>query len=1108
MNFLERIAGLSPKRLALLAAELNSRLERFEQRTPEPIAVVGVGCRFPGGANDPDSFWRLLIEGRDAIVEVPPDRWDINALYDPNPDASGKMNTRWGGFLDAIDQFDPEFFGISPREAVGMDPQQRVLLEVTWEALENAGLCPDRLAGSQTGVFVGVCNTDYFLKQFETGRDSVDAYVATGNAHSVASGRISYLFGLHGPSLSVDTGCSASLVAVHLACQSLRAGECRVALTGGVNLILMPDTTIVLSKAHMMSPNGRCKAFDASGDGFVRSEGCGMIVLKRLADARADGDQILAVIRGSASNQDGRSNGLTAPNGPSQVAVIREALANGDLQPGDIDYIEAHGTGTSLGDPIEAHALAEVFGPGRSSDCPLRIGSVKTNFGHAESAAGIAGLIKAILAIGHEKIPPSLHLQKLNPHIDWSALPISVPTTATSWTRRRGQRVAGVSSFGFSGTNAHVVVSDYFADEVLTESPAQNAPAVDSKPLPELLVLSARSESALLELAEKYQQLFSQGPDLNLVDVCCTAATGRSHFEHRLAVLARNLPEARERLTGFRSGRKDGRILSGRSPKSLTPGVVFMFTGQGSQYPGMGRRLFETQPAFRRELEKCAEILNSQLEIPLLEALFADRDSDNYIDQTQFTQPALFALEYALAAMWRSWGVEPVAVLGHSVGEYVAACVAGMFSLEDGLRLIAERGRLMGSLPGGGAMAAIFAAEPRVSNAIQTLGNQVAIACVNGPANVVVSGRYDAVDQLLAKLKNEGVRSRSLVVSHAFHSELMDPILDSFQRVAATVKFSEPLLPIVSNVTGKVAAPGVMSVPEYWRRQIRHPVRFADSISTLRETGHIVFLEIGPHPVLTGMARATAPEAGVVWASSLNQKQEDWESVLQAVSTLYVRGIDLDWNRLLTASTGKRVSLPTYPFQRNRFWLREGSADAPRQNRNSGYCNATDHPLLGGRLDSPAITGTVFELDLGAARPAFLDDHRIFGRVMMPSPVYIEMALAGAAKIANLDRSGSLPCEVTDLHIREPLFLPEDSSCRVQLILEETRDDELSFQVCSRDTSEPADPKVGKPWRIHATGRVRVGLAFPEAEPRTWNREEVRVRCNQETDPSSFYESL
>ncbi len=889
-EFLERVAKLSPKRLALLASDLNSKLERLNQRGVEPIAVIGMGCRFPGGADDPDSFWRFMIEGRDAISEVPRGRWNIDTFYDPDPEAPGKMSTRWGGFLEGIDQFDPEFFGISPREAAGMDPQQRLLLEVVWEALENGGQNPDRLAGSQTGVFVGVCNSDYFLMRFESARDSADAYVATGNAHSVASGRISYILGLKGPSVSVDTACSSSLTAVHLACQSLKAGECRSALAGGVNLILMPDTTIILSKSHMMAPDGRCKAFDAAADGFVRSEGCGIVLLKRLSDAQADGDNILALIRGTACNQDGRSSGLTAPNGPSQVEVIREALASAGLQSGDIDFIEAHGTGTSLGDPIEARAIAEVFGSGRGSDRSLRVGSVKSNFGHAESAAGIAGLIKAILALQHGKIPPTLHLKKLNPHIDWNGLAISVPTVTTSWNRERGRRFAGVSSFGFSGTNAHVILSDSPADDS-----ASNEPRPCGAPL-QLLPLAAQTEPALVDLARKYEQFLNERPDLDLADVCYTAGMGRSHFEHRLAAVAADLNEAKERLGQFQRGEKHGRIRRRRAISSSTPGVVFMFTGQGSQYVGMGSELFKTQPVFRRELEKCAEILKPLLDRPVLEMFFDEKGknhSPHLLDETQYTQPALFALEYALASMWRSWGVEPAAVLGHSVGEYVAACVAGVFSLEDGLRLIAERGRLMATLPAGGAMAAVFAEESRVSQAMD--GTASEIACINGPTNIVISGEGVVVSAVLDRLTEEGIRSRRLVVSHAFHSSLMDPILDSFQHAAEDVQYSEPLIAIVSNVTGKIASPGLMSCSAYWRGHIRNPVRFADSIRALRESGQSVFLEIGPHPVLTGMARMSVPEVEVAWAASLNRDTGNWESLLDSVSTLYVHGVNFEW---------------------------------------------------------------------------------------------------------------------------------------------------------------------------------------------------------------------
>jgi acyl transferase domain-containing protein/acyl carrier protein len=1107
-DFLERISKLSPKRLALLAAELNSNLERLRLQASEPLAIIGIGCRFPGGANDPESLWQLISEGRDAISEVPPDRWDINAYFDPDPDAPGKMSTRWGGFLSQIDQFDPEFFGISPREAAGMDPQQRLLLEVAWEAFEHADQSPDRLAGSRTGVFVGLCNSDYYMMRHEGGADSLDAYVATGNAHSVASGRISYLLGLQGPSVSVDTACSSSLVAVHLACQALRLGECRMALAGGVNMILTPDTTVILSKSHMMSPVGRCKAFDASADGFVRAEGCGLIVVKRLLDAREDGDRVLAVIRGTALNQDGKSSGLTAPNGPSQVAVIQESLANAGLQPSDVDFIEAHGTGTSLGDPIEARALADVFGSGRAPQHPLCVGSIKSNIGHAESAAGIAGLLKVVLSLQHGRIPPSLHMKKLNPHIDWGGLPISVPIVETSWSRGKGLRIAGVSSFGFSGTNAHVIVSDAPITEPGLQTPIQEAPDPDVRLPLNLLPLSARSEAALAELARKYEEAFAARPGLDLAAVCHTAGSGRSHFEHRLAVLAADLAEAKEHLAAFQRAETSKHIRTGCFSSSSLPSVVFMFAGQGSQHPGMGRELFKTQPVFRRELEKCAEILKPLLDTPLLELLFGDPDSKTrLLDQTQYTQPALFALEYALAGMWRSWGLEPAAVLGHSVGEYVAACVADVFSLEDGLRLIAERGRLMATLPPGGAMAAVFAEESRVAKAIAADRRNVTIACINAPASMVISGNRVDVDAVLAGMKKEGVESRPLAVSHAFHSPLMHAILEPFERVAKTIRFSEPRIAIVSNTTGKMAPPDLMTSAGYWSGHIRNPVRFADSIRTLRDSGQSVFLEIGPHRVLTGLACATAPEREVVWAASMSREEGNWESLLEAASTLYIRGVNFDWTALPTGKVREPVTLPTYPFQRRRFWL-EGPKTARRRNaarlRTSGE---PQHPFLGDRLDSPAIRGAVFEIQMGLDRPAFLNDHRIFGRLIMPSPAYIEMALAGAAELFQIGRSGTLPCEIAELAIREPLFLPEKDFCRIQLVLDEPAESTARFQVCSYEPSGAKNGMEGQ-WRTHATGQVRFRVSAERARTEAWNRDEISTRCSQEIDARAFYDSL
>jgi acyl transferase domain-containing protein len=948
-DFLERISKLSPKRVALLAAELNSNLEQLRRQSAEPIAIIGMGCRLPGGANDPDSFWRLLIEGRDGIGEVPADRWDAASYYDPNPDSPGKASTLWGGFVSGIDGFDPEFFGISPREAVGMDPQQRLLLEVAWEALEHAGQSPDELAGTRTGVFTGLCNSDYYTMSCGAGPDSLDAYTATGNAHSVAAGRISYVLGLRGPSVALDTSCSASLVAVHMACQSLRLGESNLALAGGVNVILNPDVTVALSRSRMMSSDGRCKAFDAAADGFVRSEGCGVVVLKRISDAQRHGDRILAVIRGTASNQDGRSSGLTAPNGPSQVALIEDALANSGLRPADIEFIEAHGTGTSLGDPVEARALADVFASGRPLDCPLQVGSVKTNIGHAESAAGIAGLIKVVLALHHERIPPSLHFHKLNPAIEWRSDIIRVTARESQWSRRRGERFAGVSSFGFSGTNAHVIVSDWQEDE-----PISNAVAHDgAESGTHLLSLSARTPEALLALARKYENVFAQHSDLNLADVAHTAGVGRSHFEYRLAVPASSTVEAKEWLTAFGRGEKGPNILSGRTARAGAPGVVFLFTGQGSQYPGMGLDLYETRPVFRRELDRCAEILKTRLAKPLLDVMFggADGSSSHLLNETQYTQPALFALEYALAALWRSWGIEPAAVLGHSLGEYVAACVAGVFSVDDALPLVADRARLMQALPRNGAMAAIFASEDRVRAAIAPHANLVSIAAINSPRNTVISGEANAIRTILDRLQDEGVPGTELAVSHAFHSPLIDPMLDEFEACARRVSHKAPVIDLVLNETGRVLDRTSPLDPSYWRRHARGAVRFAESVAALCEGGKRVFLEVGPAPVLTGMARQCTGEADVVWLSSLRRDRAASSEMLSSLGALYTLGHNPDWRAVEGGSARRRLALPTYAFQRQRYWL------TPSRERLS----AGDRPAAGDAEPAAYPSSTTFE---------------------------------------------------------------------------------------------------------------------------------------------------
>jgi acyl transferase domain-containing protein len=905
-DFLQRIKDLPQQKLVLLASQLQERLERAEAaRAAEPIAIVGIGCRFPGGVIDVESYWDLLVEGRDAISEVPPDRWDADALYDPDWRTPGKMATKWGGFLDRVDEFDARLFGISPREAVSMDPQQRLLLEVTWHALERAAIAPSSLAGTRTGVFVGISSTDYFQLQMRRGSDAIDGYLASGSAPSVAAGRIAYTLGLRGPALAVDTACSSSLVAVHLAVQALRRDECDAAISAGVNLILSPTTTIALSKSQMMAADGRCKAFSAAADGFVRGEGCGVVVLKRLADARREGDPVVGVIRGSAINQDGRSNGLTAPNGPAQEAVIAAALADADLRPADVGYVEAHGTGTRLGDPIEIQALGAVLGRDRRPAARLRVGSVKTLFGHLESAAGIAGLIKAVLVADRGVIPPHQHLDELSPVIPWSTLPIDVPTVVTPWPSE-GPRVAGVSSFGFSGTNAHILVE---------------SPPIDQRPARQprranVLVLSAPSASALDQLVQRHGEHLRTHPQ-PLEDVCLTLNTGRDTFAHRAAFVADDLDELTRELLASSRGESAPRAIRTHAPSTRAVKPVWLFTGQGSQYAAMGRALYDCEPAFAEVLDECDAVLRKQFDVPLLDVMWAD---DQRIHQTAFTQPALFSLQAALVALWRSWGVEPSAVLGHSVGELAAAYAAGLFGLDDGLALSATRGRLMQALPAGGRMVSVLATPSELDAALAVAHGHVSIAAINGPRSTVISGAGPHVQRVLDAL-GERAPVRELTVSHAFHSPAMDAILDELATAAATIRFYEPRVPIVSNVFGEPAALDRLGTAEYWRRHAREPVQFGASIAALVARGHRLFLEIGPSPTLVGMAARSFDDPTIQWVHSLREHKADEREMAYAAATLWANGTEVNWRAVARTRPARRAVLPTYPLQRERFWV-------------------------------------------------------------------------------------------------------------------------------------------------------------------------------------------
>lgn len=965
------------KKASQKISDLQAQIEREKEAQHEPIAIIGMACRVPG-ANDPEAFWQLLRGGVDAVTQVPEGRWDIDAYYDPNPETPGKMYTLAGGFIDHLQEFDPLFFSIAPREAVSLDPQQRLLLEVSWEALENAALANAKRP-TETGVFVSTGSMEYLQYITQQGFTEIDSYFSSGNSPNTASGRLSYLLGFTGPCLTLDTACSSSLVAVHLACQTLRQRTCDLALAGGSNRIVMPTEHISFSKGKMLSPDGRCKAFDAEANGFVRSEGCGIVVLKRLSDAQADGDHILAVIRGSAINHDGRTSGLTVPHGPSQQAVIRAALADGNVEPSEVNYIEAHGTGTRLGDPIEVEALGEVFGQRQQ---PLLIGSVKSNIGHLEAAAGIAGLMKAILTLQHGAIPPNLHFNLPNPYIDWDNLPVKVPTELLPWPD--GKRLAGVSSFGFSGTNCHIVLSE--APEPISDA-GSTAFERDrhTQRARHLLTLSAKTPVALQELAMRYAEYLKAQANVELADICFTANTGRRHFAHRLAVVGESHEQLHKQLTlfgqpiaadeetcadaGSISDFQPGGHAVSNEVQSSPKGIAFLFTGQGSQYINMGRGLYETEPIFRAALDRCADLLAPTLSPRLLSIMF-DTDS-GLIEQTACTQPALFALEYALAELWQSWGVQPTILMGHSVGEIVAACVAGVFSLEDGLNLVAARGRLMQALPHAsrGAMVSVMSNESRVRKAMAPYpqGAGVSIAAVNGAESVVISGKEELVQIVVAQLAAEGVKSRKLTVSHAFHSPLMEPMLAEFRQIANRISYSAPQMALVSNVTGQLITDDVTN-PDYWVRHVRQSVRFAAGLATLHKQGVTIMVEIGPKPILLGMAKhalhkmsGSEDNSGLVMVPSLRQTLHDEQQILHSLAHLYTHGVEINWARFCGHAGRRKVALPTYPFQRQRYWIDidDKPADEEKaQDSFAAWLTATDMEQLTQRItDRAELTG-------------------------------------------------------------------------------------------------------------------------------------------------------
>jgi len=1037
---------------ALLAIKtLQAKVQQLEEKQHEPIAIVGMSCRFPGGANSVDAYWNILENGVDAITEVPPERWDLDAYYDEDPDVPGKMYARYGSFLKDIDKFDAEFFSISPKDAAKIDPQHRLFLEGCWQALEDAGIAADHLANTRTGVFAGITAAEYEEMGNNKGLEKIDAYNLTGGHHSYVAGRVAFTLGLQGPAVSIDTACSSSLTAIHLACQSLRTGESNLALAGGVNLILEPEVSIAACKAKMLAPDGRCKTFDASADGFVRGEGCGVIVLKRLSDAQADGDRILAVVKGSAVNHDGASSGLTVPNKEAQVKLIEDALDNAGVEPSEVDYVEAHGTGTALGDPIEVRALNEAIGVGHSKEHPFLLGSVKTNIGHLESAAAVAGLMKLVLSLRHETLPPHLHFKSPNPYVAWEDIPADVPTQARAWPRSERPRIAGLSSFGASGTNAHLIVE---------EAPAEVARDNDLERPRHILCLSAKTKSSLMTRATEFMQLLVDD-SVDLADVCYTANVGRCHFPIRQAFVVTDCKDLQTQLQSVSENfdQEDTRA---------TAKTAFLFTGQGSQYSGMGRGLYETHSVFKDALDQCAAAVASRLEKPLLDVIFEDSCTDE-INQTAYTQPAIFAIEYALAQLWMSWGIKPSVLMGHSVGEYVAACIAEVMSLEDAISLVTTRSTLMGALPQDGAMAAVLAEEQTVIEAIKGYEDSVSIAGINGPQNTVISGRMSAIDEIIAKLEQASVDVRRLTVSHAFHSPLIEGMLDEFEAEAARVQYSTPMIPIVSNLTGELIQTDDVYNAGYWRAHARQAVQFKQGMQTLAEMGISTMIEIGPNPVLLGMGMRCLENYDGAWLPSLKHDQDDWQLILQSLGNFYTAGGNVDWEAFDSPYQRRKVQLPTYPFNRERYWYEqtEDRMNKSQVGLQTSAARQTRRPFLGASLSSPVATQRVYETRIGISDFPFLGDHLVCDMTVFPATGYIEMFLE-----AMRQEFGAGPCAVQALQVREALVLDDNKTHTLQIVLEDKGAPSTRGSIYSLEESTSDNEPV---WHLHASAEISWG---------------------------------
>lgn len=1023
----------------------------------DKIAIIGMSCRFPGGANDIKAYWDLLVSGKDGVVDIPEDRWEADKYYDDDENVPGKMYCKKGGFLEEkIDEFDAKFFNISPKEATALDPQQRLLLELTWEAVENANMDMSKLNGSNTGVYLGISSNEYTLGHLYSGDLSkIDAYSLTGTCMSTACGRVAYTFGFEGPCLAVDTACSSVLTALHLAHTAVKNKEADMAVVAGVNLMISPVVNISFSKLKATSKDGHSKAFDAAADGYGRGEGGGVIILKRLKDAVRDNDNILGVISGTGINQDGKSNGLTAPNGESQSKLITNTLDRYNLSPLDIDYVEMHGTGTKLGDPIEVNEVAKTYGKGRDANNPLLIGSVKSNIGHLEAAAGMASIIKTLLSMKKNIIPANLNFHTPNPFINWSELPIKVVNKQTEWKKQEGKvRRAAINGFGFGGSNAHVILEEYSDKKEIVNVKKQDG-------IKYMLKISAKSEYSLKEEIKNYIDYLKECNEEELIDVVYSADRGREDFEYRFIAMGETRDELLDNMNSYISENYvDGALCSIDEENKYIKDrkVVFMFTGQGSQYINMGKLLYETNEVFREAMNKCDKLFKPYILKSLVAMIYGENADSKTVEKTIYAQPLIFSIEYSLYKLWEHYGVKPEIVMGHSIGEYVAAVVSEIIALEDAVKLVSIRGRLMDSAPGSGSMGTIFASEEVTTELISAYEGKVVIAACNAEETCVISGETEYVDKVLQEATAKGLRAKKLKVSHAFHSQLMEPILEEFREIAKEIKYSTPKVRFISALYNKEIDDNQILDDEYWTKHIRGKVDFYGAIKSIKKPKDYVFMEVGAHRVLSSLCKLIFEDDAII-VSSLNIKKNDFEQIAECLARLYVSGVNIDWDNVefYGCKNYKKVMLPNYVYDKKRYW-NELVYDCKNIASNDNYDR-----LLGEKIESPCMNNSVvYQSIFTSTKPYFMKEHIIFDTPISPAAAHVSMILSAMKEIKH-----PASCSLEEIEFRAPLAVNDDEQRKVQICIKDVKEDNTSFEIYSKDLKE-ADSE----WLVNSVGKV------------------------------------